>query len=187
MRGPLIAGVDISTRAIHAALIPLDPTIGAFAELRCARVAVADKGPQRLRNVRKAMHHVLADATDGEIVAVFIEQPPFFGKLRGGTELIEVYGAACASTPLRIDVVGSMQPQTWRSKVGLALEPHEKNGRAALDGAWKRAAIRRVLDSCLVEADYPLNEHEADSVLVALAGRGLWWKNHANEQREICA
>lgn len=182
MRGPLIAGIDTSTLAIHCALIPVDPGVHAGAELRSARIKRVAKGAEaeRLRNVRRAMHHVLRDTDDGcEIVAVFIERPPHFLAQKGRTELIEVYGAACASTPLRIETVGGLTPAEWRSKVRLELEPGDRIGRSVRTGAWKEAAIRRVTKGGLwLEADYPCSEHEAEAILVAIAGRGMYWTHH---------
>lgn len=188
MRGPLIAGIDLSTVAVHAALLPLDPTIHAFAELASCRIP-RDTHAERLRHVRRAVHQVLADRDDGEIVSVWIERPPIYG----GTfrpafhdELLEVFGAVGASIPLRITASASLYPSEWRTEVMLTRDEADRpaSGRKWRDGAWKRAAITRVKDSCLVEADYPLNEHEADAVLLALAGRGMTWKHHNNELRE---
>jgi hypothetical protein len=190
-RGPLIAGVDLSTVAVHAALIPLDPTINAYAELRACRIRLArgrtpDVG-EDLRTVRRAVHQVLADADDGEIVSVWIEQPPIYGGQRPPyhDELLQVFGAVAASVPLRVTASACLTPSEWRKLVELERPEHERiSGRKFREGSWKRTAIKRVRDACLVEADYPLNDHEADAVLLALAGRHLTWQHHTNERRE---
>lgn len=179
MRGALVAGVDISTHAVTAALLPLDPDQHVAAEFRHVRVRQSKNPCERLRSVRDATHHALRDPDDGEVLEVYVERPPFFLAQKGRTELVEVYGAVVASTPRRVQRVGGLEPQTWRSMVGLQLHPADVLPRGkSRAGGWKRAAIRRVLDQALVPADYPLSDHEAEAVLVAIAGRGLHWQAH---------
>lgn len=193
MRGPLVAGIDVSSVQLNVALLPLDPTIHALAELRTARLP-KDTTAERNRHIRKVVHALLTDPDDGEITVVFVEQPPPEGQQSGGKygghdRLVETYAAVCASVPLRIGVCAALYPQTWRSKVELErspqdkVEPTEKGKRATWKrDAWKRASIERVRQMEILEFDWPITDHEADACLLAIAGRGLHWKHH-NELR----
>lgn len=196
MRGPLIAGVDVSSVQLNVALLPLDPTIQALAELRTRRIPGSAKtrtgmpSAERARYIRKVVHELLVDADDGAIESVFVEQPPPEGESSGGKfgghdTLVETFGAVVASVPLRIDLCASLYPQVWRSKVALERLPQDKveasgPGKRATwkPNAWKRAAIARVRDMEIVEFDWPLTDHEADACLLAVAGRYLHWKHH---------
>lgn len=194
MRGPLIAGVDVSSVQLNVALLPLDPTIHALAELRTRRIPGAPKSrtgmpsAERARYIRKVVHELLTDPDDGAIESVWVEQPmpPGEGQRREGHDLlVETFGAVVASVPLRIDQAAALYPQTWRSKVELERLPQDKveasgPGKRATwkRDAWKRAAIERVRSMEVVEFDWPLTDHEADACLLAVAGRYLHWKHH---------
>jgi hypothetical protein len=184
VNGPLLAGVDISTFAVTAALIPLDPGTYAPAILRTIRI---DPAPiaERLRNVRGSVHAALADADGCEIASVWVEQPPPPTKfaMKGHDSLVAVFGSVCGNVPKRITAVAQLMPSEWREVVALSLAPKAYPSEKPTD-RWKRAAIERVMGSDLVAQDYPLSHHEAEAVLVALAGRHLTWRHHNNELKE---
>lgn len=184
MGGPLIAGVDISTFAITAALLPLDPATYSPAVLRTIRIESAPIA-ERLRNVRGSIHAALADVDGCEIASVWVEQPPPPSKfaMQGHDALVSVFGSVCGNVPKRITAVAQLMPSEWREVVKLSLAPKTYQSEKPSE-RWKRAAVERVMGSDLIEADYPLSHHEADAVLIALAGRHLTWQHHANEMKE---
>jgi hypothetical protein len=186
VRGPLIAAVDLSTLALNIAILPLDPTVNAMAELRCERLSHKEKGVERIRYARNALHRALKDPDDGHIVSLWIEEPPVVVGAQGHEGLVGIFAACVASCPNRIDECKTLMPQTWRSLVGLKPDRHERDGRKTGPG-YKRAAIQRVRDQAWVEPDYPLSDHEADAILLALAGRGLHWKHHNPNPKENAA
>lgn len=198
MRGPLIVGIDVSSVQLNVALLPLDPTIHALAELRTRRIPGAPKSrtgmpaAERARYIRRVVHELLADPDDGIVESVWVEQPVppnAQQRLEGHDLLVETFGAVVASVPLRIEQSAALYPQTWRSHVQLERLPQDKveavaKGKRATwkRDAWKRASIARVRGMEIVEFDWPLTDHEADAILLAVAGRGLHWKHH-NELR----
>lgn len=187
-RGSLVVGIDISTHTLHGAAIPLDPTIYAPVEFRCARIQQGTVA-ERLRNVRAATHHVMKGYADGDDTAsVWVEQPPpprKFG-FRGHDALVAVFGAVCSNTPKEITACAALICDEWRDEVGLSIAPAIYKSESPSE-RWKRAAIERVMGMDLVSADYPLSEHEAEACLLAIAGRGLIWKYDKQRRQEQCA
>lgn len=180
MRGPLIAAVDLSTTALHVAILPLDPTTYAPAELRVEPLEHHPKGPDRIRYVRTALHHALEEPDDGEIVSLWVEQPPFVRtNFNGHDDVVSIYAACIASCPTRIKECKALVPQTWRKIVGL--KPADRSS-----AGLKRASIERVRSQDWIDGDWPLTEHHADAILLALAGRHLHWE-HRKQQREFAA
>lgn len=182
MRGPLIVGVDVSSFALHAAAIPLDPGIYAPADFRYCDIKRAPEA-ERLRKVRAATHHVLADSDGDEVCSVWVEKPPPPSKfaMQGHDLLVAVYGAVCSNTPKCITACASLMPSEWRATVKLSLSPKQYPSEKPSE-RWKRAAIERVMASDLVAPDFPINSHYADALLLALAGRYLIHK-HDDELR----
>jgi hypothetical protein len=187
-RGALVVGVDLSTHTLHGAALPLDPTIFAPVEFRASRIeqgGVAD----RLRSVRAATHHVMKGYADNdETASVWVEQPPPPSKIamRGHDALVSIFGAVCSNTPKDITACAALMPTEWRDLIGLTLAPKSYPSEPPSE-RWKRAAIERVRGMEIVEADYPLNEHEAEATLIAIAGRALIWKHDQQQRREMHA
>ena len=170
----LLAGIDISTKALHAAVIPLDPDHG---DPACVPVqfrtqtlpAVADEG-LRYKAIHVALRHILSSDKHGDIVLCYVEKPRSPHHLRGtqsAQRMAAVYGAVMASTPPSI-TSAALEPLEVDHELGLprAKRPLYKDRKARnIDTAdrWLTAA----------GASQRIDEHQADALLVALAGRQL--------------
>jgi hypothetical protein len=179
----LIAGLDISSKALHCALIPLDPDDGSDAPpvtLRSFDLPVfkpssttpAYRRVERCRVIRKALLELLrvvvepepyyADLVryrmhEHEVAHVCIEEP--FGSVSRSTVLWEILGAILASIPPYIER-DTIQTYEWRA-LTWADTPR------TIIGSWKNRAI----DRSLFETGVEMNEHEAEAYLIARASR----------------
>lgn len=164
----LLAGVDLSTKQLHCALIPLDADHGdpAVPPVTFRSVSLEQTNDQgsRFRSIREGVSELLWMATTNEVVSCWVECPRPPHHLRGTTSarlMAMVYGAVMASIPLHI-VRNSLEPQEWRRTLGLnpSLSKPEAIAHAHL---W--------IESHTTTRPANLDEHHAEALLVALAGR----------------
>jgi hypothetical protein len=124
--------------------------------------------------VRELLRYVLADYRGGvashEVTSVWVEEP--MGPRNKATNALrEVYGGILASIPPHIERA-AIAPQEWRRVV---LE--EEHGH--LDRAWQKDDSTDLADLYLHrhrKSRAGIDEHQAEALLIALAGRGLTWR-----------
>jgi hypothetical protein len=177
----LIAGLDISSKALHAALIPCDPDDGGDAPpvtlrsfdlpvFKPASTTPAYRRVERCRVIRQAMRELLRDVYipgsaihsldrypqwENNVAHVCIEEP--FGSVSRSTVLWEILGAILASIPPHIER-DTIQTHEWRRIVWPETGGSEN---------WKYLA--RI--AALQETGIDVNEHEAEAYLIARACR----------------
>lgn len=170
---PLIAGIDFSSKAIHAALISLDADDGSDAPPVTLRSFVmptwrggttpAFRSVERCRVVRDAMRELLAPLwpPDGDenVVHVCVETP--FGASRKADNVMrELYGAILACVPSHIER-DTITTNDWRRLV-LAEDALAEAGRDL-----KAAAIGQAY----LATGNVMDEHQAEAFLIARACR----------------
>jgi hypothetical protein len=172
----LIAGLDISSKALHAALIPLDPDDGSDAPpvtlrsfdlpvFKPASTTPAYRRVERCRVVRDAMRKLLAPigplrdlySFQNEVAHVCIEEP--FGSVSRSTVLWEILGAILATIPPHIER-DTIQTHEWR-RIIWTIESETRSTD------WKSIAIEQAFMWTGIE----MNEHEAEALLIARACR----------------
>lgn len=166
----LVAGIDFSTQAIDAALIPFDPDHG-DAELPAItfrRAGIPQHTPY-LRPVHAAYitQQLLQPVAGAEVSWVWLEEA--WGPHRNTDRvLLPVFGAILASSWLPQDRrdVATITVDEWRKLHGL-------NRTAGADR--KQQSITRAFE---LARDLPVNlTHDAaEAYLIAWAGRRLIWK-----------
>lgn len=150
----LIAGVDLSTTRIDVAILPLDPESPRVPVWRSERLPSSKDRHDRCRHVPQALHSLLVDA-EQDVTMVWVEEP--FGRFRSADRaLLPIFGAVLASVPKWIEATG-IGPLEWRRVLSLPA------------GLKKGDAIQRVEELTRQQVD----EHAAESYLIALAGRTL--------------
>lgn len=191
----LVAGIDFSTKRIDVALIPLEDDHGdrrvppvrftghdfpdfTLAHWRRQGPSAQFRSQHRCHEVAEILPILLniVDPID-DPPAVFVEEP--FGGGRGGhttadNPLREIYGAILA-----VALATPLSPNQWRRELGLP-------GPAKFT---KFDAIRHAADWISAQdwdpfwdqihdprPAYP-DEHKAEALLVALAGRAQLWKH----------
>jgi hypothetical protein len=186
----LIAGLDISSKALHAALIPLDPDDGGdpppvtlrsfdLPVFKPASTTPAYRRVERCRVIRDAMRELLQEVIERrengyflhDAAHVCIEEP--FGSVSRSTVLWEILGAILASIPPHIER-DTIQTNEWRKIIWPGAQWAEEMGVPF--GDWKQRAIDeayRLIGGERPVGDPPgsLNEHEAESLLIARACR----------------
>lgn len=181
----LLAGIDFSTTAIHAALIPYHPGDETRCILRRARLpgwkpnttTTQYRSAERCRAIAGAIRVLLGEPrTEGRVISVWIEEP--FGRGGGLADnvLRELYGGILASVPFDT-ARASIAPSQWRKTItsrseglGLCAPPPLIGNTRRRD--WKAWAIDTAGDWQQKRELVPTtNEHEADALLIALAGR----------------
>jgi hypothetical protein len=181
----LIAGIDFSSKAIHAALIQLDPSDGSDAPpvtLRSFEMPTwkrettpAFRTVERCRVVRDAMRELLEGvetvAVEAEsvlfsfhdVVHVCVETP--LGSKSRSTVLWELYGAILASIPSHIER-DTITCQEWRRIIWPNHADHFPTYGNPKD--WKGQAITEAM---LGTGLLAMDEHQAESYLIARACR----------------
>jgi hypothetical protein len=189
----LLAGIDLSTKRLDAALIPADPddttvppvTFRRFDLPRMPTGCTAQyRSVERCRVLRDAMRELLQPViwktrsvglSTGlgpvhEVSSVWVEEP--FGPRNKATNALrEVYGGILASIPLHIERA-AIAPQEWRRVVLEAEHGH-------LDRAWQKEDSTDLADLYLHrhrQSRAGIDEHQAEALLIALAGRELTWR-----------
>lgn len=151
----ILAGVDISTRHLHTALIPLDSTSRGLAPaiFRDRVLPKTTNEDERFKAVFSATRHLLRPV-DGHLVSlVYVERPS--GKW-GQRALWAIFGAVMASVP-NDAVRQGIPPSQWRSLLAVK--------------ATKAASIQAASD--YLGDGNEMDEHFSESLLVALAGRAI--------------
>lgn len=153
-----VAGFDISTKEITMAIVNFDePALGdPPAIFRVETIAKTTDDGVFYRDIRNAVRHL---CTVAEIVLAYVEKPrgPFAVRQLNG-----VYGAVMASIPRHIARAG-IEPLEWRRELGLPRK------------FPKGDAIREAENWIAGHGWVPehVDEHKADALFVALAGRQL--------------
>jgi hypothetical protein len=156
----MLCGIDFSTKQIDAALIPLDPGNHDVAAVtfRTAPIQSGLRGADRIRDAAHAARQLLFDVKGYEVASVWIEEP--FGAYRTADRaLLPLMGALVAAIPQRMSVA-VIGVQEWRRALGL---PGSLTKVAAIDEATTRSGFDAI------------TEHQAEALLVALAGRQQCW------------
>lgn len=184
----LLAGIDFSTTAIHAALIPYHPGDETRCILRRARLPAYKpntttpqyRSADRCRHIAGAIRVLLGEPrTEGRVISVWVEEPFGGGQHgRGQTDntLREIYGGILASIPFDT-ARASIAPTQWRKTItsrseglGLCAPPTLIPNTRRRD--WKAWSVTQASRWMVAhEFDPTPNEHEADALLIALAGR----------------
>lgn len=166
----LLAGLDFSSRAIDAALIPLDPADTSTPPVTFRRFELPVFKPgattsqyrsvERARTVAFVPMLLLGSLHEGgpDVECVWVEEP--FGHSQN--VMRELYGGILASIPTHV-AVSTITPAQWRKHHGIS------SGKAVSKiYAWN--AMATFYPEC--DNRFP-DEHQADALLVALAGRDL--------------
>lgn len=183
----LLAGIDFSTTAVHAALITWDQRAEQqHAILRHARLPTfkPNTTTPQYRSVRRceqlagAVRTLLGEPSEqGYVCSVWIEEP-FGAQGTADNVLRELYGGILATIPYDT-ARAPIAPSQWRHTItsrreglGLAAPPPLVNGSRRRD--WKAWATKTA-DAWLNAQGFieTSSEHEADALLIALAGRYL--------------
>lgn len=202
----ILAGIDLSSKAIHAALIPSDPedtsvprivfrsvTLPSFDSKRLypGGTTAQFRSTQRCRAVREAVQTLLRGPWRGpeslsrmdDVTSAWVEEPKAGGPNRSKSDnpLREIYGAILASIPPHIERA-AIQPREWRAVLAAA-DPE----RISNPMRWQKQDSIALADSWLGahNADRLVSEHEAEALLIALAGRELEAREH--ERRSTAA
>lgn len=168
----LLAGIDWSTKALHAALIPLDedhgdpscpPVVFRYEELPklgADPVARIREAQAAVQVVTRSYLPTLDDRHD--VVSVWVEEA--WGNHRNTDRaLLPIYGAIVSGIRDRQTVAG-ISAREWRKELGLDLRLTKEGAvREAQDWLWQQGPRR----------SYRLDEHQAEALLVALAGRQI--------------
>jgi hypothetical protein len=188
----LLAGIDLSTKRIDAALIPADPddttvppvTFRRFDLPRMPTDCTAQyRSVERCRVVREAMRELLQPViwktrsvgrSTGpgpvhDVLSVWVEEP--FGPRNKATNALrEVYGGILASIPPHIERA-AIAPQEWR-------RAHVPD--VAHFGWTKDDSITYACQHLYTHDPRHMNtvidDHMAEALLIALAGRELTWR-----------
>jgi hypothetical protein len=177
----LLAGIDLSSRALHAALVPADDTDTSLPPVtfRCVELPRFKAGAttaqyrsvERCRAVRAGVRELLEDVTTelagglvvvgrDDVTSVWVEEP--MGARNYATNVLrELYGAVRASIPSHIERA-AIAPREWRRELGF------DHGYTKYDGIGYAVQWCRDRGVNLL-----LDEHYAEALCVALAGRAL--------------
>jgi hypothetical protein len=156
----LIAGIDISTRELTAAIIPLDEDVPQTLTLRSVRLRRDPNATplynrvNRARWLRPNIHYLLPRDT----TCAYVECPR--GPIRNDP-LTGLFDAVCCALPITVTVSG-IDPQEWRRTLNLSV---------TLSKVQSIAQAQYWVGSNVHPDHPPLSEHQADALLVALAGR----------------
>lgn len=178
-----VAGVDISTQAIHVATVPLDPTLNLnprVVEVRTGPLEQHPEGGDKIVDEWRcgsAFRVALALIRPLEHVRVVaIERPGGGGPIgrQVAEYLLPILGAVNAAALEWCDQVMWLAPAEWRKKVGAV-------GREVNAKPGGHAAVRRCLGVEVVGRRNglggfePLGGDELDALGVALACRSILW------------
>lgn len=179
-----VVGIDLSTKRLDAALIPLSGR-GTVAVATQHVAATTDGDAARLREVHAAAHTILGKLRrvaerDGRVVLVAVEQPAAGGNAAILSQLAPVYGAVCAATSSDELVVG-IRVSAWRGALGLRTRPPvdvtadlSKSAAANARKAWlKQQSVASAMRLLADEGHaVPIDTHDAaEAILIAAAAR----------------
>lgn len=170
----IIAGIDISTRRLDAAILPIDPDLPQTLVLRTRPLPATRDVGQRLLHVHLGIRWLLHPTTaGGDVTSCWIEEPrgPFAGR-----QLNAVYGACMGAVPQRIARSG-IDPQEWRAALGLPRKL-EKPAAIAAATTWIEGNVAPGLYSRPHDGFPELDEHQAEALLICIAGRTITWRHH---------
>ena len=154
----MILGVDFSTKAIHGALIPLEQGNGEPALVfRTYPIPPSLDPLKRYFHARLAMRALSADTDGYPVHLAVVEQPA--GRF-AARQMWGMFGAICSSL-YGVSAVNALEPEEWRAELGLKTR-HRTQGEAKRESIAAAETYRGVAG---------LNEHEAEALLIALAGR----------------
>jgi hypothetical protein len=168
-----LAGFDISTREITAAIIPLDSTTRHLDDETLVHFysetlpAGSDDDP-RYRAIRVAVRGILG-SSPYDVQLAYVERP-WSRFAKSIAPMMGVYGAVMASIPLHI-VRAGISPSEWRHELGL---PQRLTKPDAIREAsvWLAQAQLAAGATRYIGDGFP-TEHQAESLLVAIAGRQI--------------
>lgn len=175
----LLAGIDWSSKAIHAALIPIDPDHGdpttAPVTFRHEPLPDLQGDPTiRIRAAARSTRELLRSHwPDTLIMSAWIEEA--YGRFRNSDRaLLPIYGAIVAGVPVGVPVAG-IRSHDWRKELGLQI--------GATSSAEAKAEAQTLVldwlsdntpaDSDGTKAFRVPDEHEVDALCVALAARQI--------------
>jgi len=168
-----LVGIDFSSHAIDAAIIPTDPDAG-LRPLTLRRFVFTKHADQAGRIVQAAAgaRQLIGDVDGHPISSTWVEEP-YTHRWPAARALLPIYGAIIAATGF---------PQTRRSATGITAQDWRQTLHMPAR-ASKEEAIQRARDWILTfaqpELAFNLSEHAAEALLIALAGRHLTWQHHA--------
>lgn len=158
----LVAGIDLSMMRLHAALIPLDPEARPQGMCHFRDVRVTGRGDERLDNIAPLVRELLRPTFDGDTVEVaYVEKPK--GRWRAPS-LDALYGAIRNSIPPHIHR-DAFTPAEWRAELGIASRYTKERGKQEA-----RDWLYRYDRNAAAKAE-TIDEHHAEALLIALAGR----------------
>ena len=163
---PLIVGIDVSSRQLDFAFIPLDPTTPGAPFFHTETL-----GPKnadllwRLRHVRLALTnaYIAAEHGGGELMAICIEDP-YSMSMPSVRALNRTVGAIIASAHTGTNVA-VLKANEWRRILGATPVNNKAAGHDAIRRQGVSILLPRVLD----------DEHQLDALGVALAHRIECW------------
>lgn len=169
-----LVGIDFSTRSIHGAIIPLDPTSSdiQLAMFRTADLPRSSDVATRCRAVRLALRDWWRYATPRlpgwDVTSAWVEEP--IGPHRGADRaLLPILGAILSATPTAT-TAATITTLEWRRVLDLPLRMTKDQAILAAVDAW---------DTNGATNTPPPTHHHAEAYLIALAGRTLCWKHAA--------
>lgn len=162
-----LVGIDFSTRSIHGAIIPLDPTSSdiQLAMFRTADLPRSSDVATRCRAVRLALRDWWRYATPRlpgwDVTSAWVEEP--IGPHRGADRaLLPLLGAILGAVPTGT-TAATISTLEWRRTLGLPL----------------RMTKQESLDRADAYGATPPTHHHADALHIAHAGRTLCRKHAA--------
>jgi hypothetical protein len=159
-----LVGFDISTREITAAIVPLDPdtrlTSGDPVRFLVEPLTKTRDDGRRYQEIRTAVRHIFTVTRGEDVLLAYVERP-YSRFAKAIAPMMGVYGAVMASIPSHVTRNG-VSPSEWRSELGL---PQRLSKQDAIAQARLWLLIHAIV------AD--LTEHQAEALLVALAGRQI--------------
>lgn len=158
-----LIGFDISTREITAAIVPLDHdttlTDGNPVRFLVEPLTKTTDDGVRYQEVHDSVRRIFHVAPD-DVCLAYVERP-YSRFAKAIAPMMGVYGAVMASIPSHVSRAG-IAPSEWRAELGL---PQRLSKQDAISEARLWLLLK------VVVAD--LTEHQAEALLVALAGRSI--------------
>lgn len=160
----VLAGVDFSTKAIHVAFVPLDPDVDVRPMLAVRELPKTRDPAERVRAARRTLRFLLRCVETMpwglDVTSLWVEEP--IGQYRNADRaLLPLYGALLTCHTAATGITA----QDWRHALGIA----PRASKADLI-----AHAHRLAAGTLPAA---IDDHCAESYLVAIAGRKLIWEH----------
>lgn len=160
MWAAVIAGIDLSTKAIDVVMLDEDSDAATWHRF----VLSGDGAFDRTRSVRTAMP---GSSFWDDVLAVGIEEPCGHGAGR----LMRIQGAILACIPAE-KLVAPLMPSSWRKMVGLAGNAPKATVHLFAEGRWAS-------EHPMLFRGYTLTYDMADAYCIALATRTLLQRTEA--------